>query len=90
MSTSILYTVVKERAEAGASTGKSCLVLAGTLRAAVSLLGDCVSSTGALRAADWMAYFKDKQGNETRVDFRERSGPDWTRTSDPALIKRML
>ena len=35
LSTSILYTVVKERAEAGASTGKSRLVLAGALRAAV-------------------------------------------------------
>ena len=54
------------------------------------IMGDFVSSAGALRAADWMAYFRDKQENETGVDFRERSGPDWTRTSDPALIKRML
>ena len=64
LSTSILYTVVKERAEAGASTGKSCLVLAGALRAAfVRPPALCARLTG------WLTS-KINVNDETRVDFR--------------------
>ena len=50
-----------------------------------------IDATGALLGLRFTADRRRSDRREAAAQARRRiSGPDWARTSDPALIKRML